>query len=163
VLKNKIFAAAVFASFAWNLSLVGGVILGASYALDRAAGGQFEVFPPYIRIVYVLIFMLIVFQLEIFRRSLYGRSTQPEWIIKAFVVIGVLGIQTPMTTNALIIHSLYGRSTQPEWIIKAFVVIGVLGILANAASPSSNERWNVIPAFFITIAFYRMLKPNLKK
>jgi hypothetical protein len=127
VLKNKIFAAAVFASFAWNLSLVGGVILGASYALDRAAGGQFEVFPPYIRIVYVLIFMLIVFQLEIFRRSLYGRSTQPEWIIKAFVVIGVLGI------------------------------------LANAASPSSNERWNVIPAFFITIAFYRMLKPNLKK
>ena len=127
MLKNKIFAAAVFASFAWNLSLVGGVILGASYALDRAAGGQFEVFPPYIRIVYVLIFMLIVFQLEIFRRSLYCRSTQPEWIIKAFVVIGVLGI------------------------------------LANAASPSSNERWNVIPAFFITIAFYRMLKPNLKK
>ena len=127
MLKNKIFAAAVFASFAWNLSLVGGVILGASYALDRAAGGQFEDFPPYIRIAYVLIFMLIVFQLEIFRRSLYGRSTQPEWIIKAFVVIGVLGI------------------------------------LANAASPSSNERWNVIPAFFITIAFYRMLKPNLKK
>ena len=127
MLKNKIFAAAVFASFAWNLSLVGGVILGASYALDRAAGGQFEVFPPYIRIVYVLILMLIVFQLEIFRRSLYGRSTKPEWIIKAFVIIGVLGI------------------------------------LANAASPSSNERWNVIPAFFITIAFYRMLKPNLKK
>ena len=127
MLKNKIFAAAVFASFAWNLSLVGGVILGASYALDRAAGGQFEVFPPYIRIVYVLIFMLIVFQLEIFRRSLFGRSAKPEWIIKAFVIIGVLGI------------------------------------LANAASPSSNERWNVIPAFFITIAFYRMLKPNLKK
>jgi len=127
VLKNKIFAAAVFASFAWNLSLVGGVILGASYALDRAAGGQFEVFPPYIRIVYVLIFMLIVFQLEIFRRSLYGRSTKPEWIIKAFVVIGVLGI------------------------------------LANAASPSSDERWNVIPAFFITIAFYRMLKSEAKR
>lgn len=127
MLKNKIFAAAVFASFAWNLSLVGGVILGASFALDRAAGGQFEVFPPYIRIVYVLIFMLIVFQLEIFRRSLYGRSTKPEWIIKAFVVIGVLGI------------------------------------LANAASPSSNERWNVIPAFFITIAFYRMLKSEAKR
>ena len=127
MLKNKIFAAAVFASFAWNLSLVGGVILGASYALDRAAGGQFEVFPPYIRIVYVLIFVLIVFQLEIFRRSLYGRSTKPEWIIKAFVVIGVLGI------------------------------------LANAASPSSNERWNVIPAFFITIAFYRMLKSEAKR
>ena len=127
MLKNKIFAAAVFASFAWNLSLVGGVILGASYALDRAAGGQFEVFPPYIRIVYVLIFLLIVFQLEIFRRSLYGRSTKPEWIIKAFVVIGVLGI------------------------------------LANAASPSSNERWNVIPAFFITIAFYRMLKSEAKR
>lgn len=126
-MMKKTFIAAVFASFAWNLYLVGGVIFGASYALDRAAGGQFEVFPPYIRIIYILTFALIVFQLVIFRRSFDGRPIQPEWIIKAFVVIGVLGI------------------------------------LANAASPSANERWNVIPAFIITIAFYRMLKSDSRK
>jgi len=44
-MRNKTFVTAVFASFAWNLYLVGGVMLGASYALDRAAGGQFDVFP----------------------------------------------------------------------------------------------------------------------
>lgn len=126
-MMKKTFIAAVFASFAWNLYLVGGVIFGASYALDRAAGGQFEVFPPYIRIIYIFTFALIVFQLVIFRRSFDGRPIQPEWIIKAFVVIGVLGI------------------------------------LANAASPSANERWNVIPAFIITIAFYRMLKSDSRK
>ena len=38
-MRNKTFVTAVFASFAWNLYLVGGVMLGASYALDRAAGG----------------------------------------------------------------------------------------------------------------------------
>ncbi len=47
-MKKKTFAAAVYASFTWNLYLVGGVILGASFALERAAGGQFEVFPTYI-------------------------------------------------------------------------------------------------------------------
>jgi len=49
-MRNKTFITAVFASFAWNLYLVGGVMLGASYALDRAAGGQFEVFPTYLEL-----------------------------------------------------------------------------------------------------------------
>jgi hypothetical protein len=34
------------------------------------------------------------------------------------------------------------------------VILGVIGILANAASRSSNERWNVIPAAVITWAFW---------
>ncbi|MFM7500890.1 MAG: hypothetical protein ACKO3D_02300 [Actinomycetota bacterium] len=37
---------------------------------------------------------------------------------------------------------------------KFFVIIGILGILANAASRSSNERWNVIAATIITWAFW---------
>ena len=61
-MRNKTFVTAVFASFAWNLYLVGGVMLGASYALDRAAGGQFEVFPTYLRIIYILNFALVVYQ-----------------------------------------------------------------------------------------------------
>jgi len=42
-MRNKTFVTAVFASFAWNLYLVGGVMLGASYALDRAAGGHWNI------------------------------------------------------------------------------------------------------------------------
>jgi hypothetical protein len=126
-MRNKTFIIAVFASFAWNLYLVGGVMLGASYALDRAAGGQFEVFPSYIRIIYILNFVLIAYQIVIFTRFSYGIAVEPRWIVKAFVILGALGI------------------------------------LANAASRSVNERWNVIPALIITLAFYRILKSDTKR
>ena len=126
-MRNKTFITTVFASFAWNLYLVGGVMLGASYALDRAAGGQFEVFPSYIRIIYILNFALIAYQVVIFTRFSYGISVKPRWIVKAFVILGALGI------------------------------------LANATSRSVNERWNVIPAFIITLAFYRILKSDTKE
>jgi len=126
-MKHKTFVAAVYASFAWNLYLVGGVILGASFALDRAAGGQFEVFPTYIRVIYILNFALIVYQVMIFGRYEYGLAIKPKWIVKAFVILGVLGI------------------------------------LANAASRSVDERWNVIPAIIITFAFYRILKSDTNR
>ena len=126
-MKHKTFVAAVYASFAWNLYLVGGVILGASFALDRAAGGQFEVFPTYIRVIYILNFALIVYQVMIFGRYEYGLAIKPKWVVKAFVILGVLGI------------------------------------LANAASRSVDERWNVIPAIIITFAFYRILKSDTNR
>jgi hypothetical protein len=126
-MKNKTFVTAVYASFAWNLYLVGGVMLGASFALNRAAGGQFEVFPTYIRIIYILNFALIVYQVVIFGRYEYGIAIKPKWIINAFVILGVMGI------------------------------------IANAASRSAEERWNVIPAIIITFAFYRILKSETKR
>jgi len=126
-MKHKTFVAAVYASFAWNLYLVGGVMLGASFALDRAAGGQFEVFPTYIRMIYILNFALIVYQVMIFGRYEYGLAIKPKWIVKAFVILGVLGI------------------------------------LANAATRSVDERWNVIPAIIITFAFYRILKSDTNR
>ena len=126
-MRNKTFVTAVFASFAWNLYLVGGVMLGASYALDRAAGGQFEVFPTYLRFIYILNFALVVYQVVVFTRFSYGLAIKPKWIVKAFVILGALGI------------------------------------LSNAASRSANERWNAIPAFIITFAFYRILKSDTKE
>ena len=126
-MKHKTFVAAVYASFTWNLYLVGGVMLGASFALDRAAGGQFEVFPTYIRMIYILNFALIVYQVMIFDRYESGLAIKPKWIVKVFVILGVLGI------------------------------------LANAASRSANERWNVIPALIITFAFYRILKSDTNR
>ena len=117
-MRSKVFAAAVFASFAWNLYLVVGVMLGASYALDRAAGGQFEYFPTSIRVIYILNFALVFYQMVIF--ILYIR----------------------------------GQIVKPKWILKVFIILGILGILANAASRSPLERWNVIPAAIITLAFY---------
>jgi len=91
-MKSKIFLTALFASFTWNLYLVGGVMLGASYALDRAAGGQFDVFPTYIRIIYILNFALILYQVIIYTRLSTGALIKPRWIVKAFVIAGIIGI-----------------------------------------------------------------------
>jgi hypothetical protein len=41
-----------------------------------------------------------------------------------------------------------------KWLPKLFVIAGIIGILLNAASRSSNERWNIIPAAVITWAFW---------
>ena len=121
-MKNKIFVTSVLVSFAWNIFLVGGVVLNASYALDRAAGGQFEVFPSFIRIIYIVNFAVILYQVWIFTRFYSGKSIKPKWIVKAFLILSVLAI------------------------------------LANAISRSANERWNVLPAIIIAIAFYFILK-----
>lgn len=48
----------------------------------------------------------------------------------------------------------YSDSVKPNWIPKLFFTLGILGILANAASRSANERWNVIPAAIITWSFW---------
>ena len=121
-MNSKFFQLSVYISFAWNLYLVSGVMLGATYALDRAAGGQFDAFPQSIRIIYIVNFAVILYQVFIFNRFVFDKTIKPQWIVKAFVIIGVLGV------------------------------------LANAASRSANERWNVIPAGIITLAFYRILK-----
>ena len=123
-MRSKVYAAVVLTSFAWNLYLVLGVMLGASYALDRAAGGQFEFFPTSIRAIYVLNFALVFYQMVIF------------------------------------INYLRGQVVKPKWILKVFIILGILGILANVASRSPLERWNVIPAAIITLAFYMS---NLKQ
>jgi hypothetical protein len=91
-MKSKIFLTALFASFTWNLYLVGGVMLGASYALDRAAGGQFDVFPTYIRIIYILNFALILYQVIIYTRLSTGAIIKPHWLVKVFVIAGIIGI-----------------------------------------------------------------------
>lgn len=48
-----------------------------------------------------------------------------------------------------------GKPMRHQWIPKFFFAIGILGILLNAASKSSNERWNVIPAAIICWAFWK--------
>jgi hypothetical protein len=56
----------------------------------------------------------------------------------------------------------HSHPVKPYWIPKLFFILGILGILLNAASRSSNERWNVIPAAIITWSFwyYGVKKPK---
>ena len=108
----------VFSSFAWSLFLVVGVVFGADYALTRAAGGQFESFPTYLRFLYLINTAFIIWQAIVYIRLLQKKS------IKAI------------------------------WSLKFFIIMGILGTIANAASRSSDERWNVIPLLVTTLVFW---------
>jgi hypothetical protein len=121
---KKLIPALVFASFAWSLYLVVGVVLGADYALTRAAGGQFDSFPTYLRILYLINTVVIVWQVVVYMRLLQNKAIKPVWTLKAFVILGAIGT------------------------------------LANAASRSADERWNVIPMLITTLTFWRYLRIN---
>lgn len=81
----------VFASFAWSLCLVLGVVLGADYALTRAAGGQFDSFPTYLRFLYLLNTAVILWQVIVYVRLLQNKAIQPVWTLRVFVILGALG------------------------------------------------------------------------
>ena len=121
---KKLIPALVFSSFAWSLYLVVGVVLGADYALTRAAGGQFDSFPTYLRILYLINTVVIVWQVVVYMRLLQNKAIKPVWTLKAFVILGAIGT------------------------------------LANAASRSADERWNVIPMLITTLTFWRYLRIN---
>jgi hypothetical protein len=88
---KKLIPALVFASFAWSLYLVLGVVLGADYALSRAAGGQFDSFPTYLRFLYLLNTAVIVWQVIVYLRLLQSKVIKPVWTLKVFVILGALG------------------------------------------------------------------------
>ena len=121
---KKLIPVFVFVSFAWSLYLVVGVVLGADYALPRAAGGQFDSFPTYLRFLYLINTAVIVWQVVVYMRLLQNKEIKPLWTLKIFVILGALGT------------------------------------LANAASRSADERWNVIPMFITTLTFWRYSKKN---
>lgn len=88
---KKLISALVFASFAWSLYLVLGVVLGADYALSRAAGGQFDSFPTYLRFLYLLNTAVILWQVIVYVRLIQNKAIQPVWTLRVFVILGALG------------------------------------------------------------------------
>ena len=81
----------VFASFTWSLYLVMGVVLDADYALTRAAGGQFDSFPMYLRFLYLINLAVIVWQVSVFLQLLQNKVVKPDWTLRIFVIVGALG------------------------------------------------------------------------
>ncbi len=72
-------------SLAWNIYLVAGVIFNQSYALTRAAGGQYETFPTGIRAAYLFTLAILVYQVLLF----FTHVKRPMWIYKAFFLLGI--------------------------------------------------------------------------
>jgi len=62
-LISKVLPIAFYLSSAWSLFIVGLVVLKVDWALPRAAGGQFESFPNWLRILYIGNFALLSIQI----------------------------------------------------------------------------------------------------
>ena len=88
-------------SLAWNAYLVAGVILNQSYALTRAAGGQYDTFPTGIRVAYLLTFAIIIYQALLF----FTEVKRPAWIYKVFFFLGIASF----VVNAI------SRSANERW------------------------------------------------
>jgi len=59
---KKLFPVAFYVSSAWSLFIVSLVVLNVEWALPRAAGGQFEAFPIWLRVLYVGNVVLLTLQ-----------------------------------------------------------------------------------------------------
>lgn len=102
----------VFASFAWSLYLVIGVVLDADYALTRAAGGQFESFPMYLRYLYLINLAVIFWQVSVFLRLVQNKDVKPDWTLRVFVIVGALGT----LANGI------SRSANERWNVIPFLI-----------------------------------------
>ena len=88
-------------SLLWNIYLVVGVINNSSYALTRAAGGQFDSFPNEVRAAYVVTLMILLYQSLV----LLGNHQTPRWVLTAMLIMGILSI----AVNAI------SRSANERW------------------------------------------------
>ena len=84
-------------------------------------------------------------------RAAGGQFTDFPMGIRVAYVLQLALVTYQVWVFKLIFHS---NPVKPNWIPKLFFTLGILGILANAASSSSHERWNVIPDAIITWAFW---------
>jgi hypothetical protein len=93
-------------------------------------------------------------------RAAGGQFTDFPTGIRVAYVLQLALVAYQVWIFKLIFHS---DPVKPSWTPKLFFTLGILGILANAASRSANERWNVIPAAIITWSFwYYGIKRDMK-
>ena len=67
-LMKKFLNLAFYVSSAWSLFIVSLVVLNIEWALPRAAGGQFEVFPIWLRLLYIVNVALLSLQVFAFAK-----------------------------------------------------------------------------------------------
>lgn len=100
-------------SMAWNLALVLGVVFNQSFALTRAAGGQFESFPTAIRVAYIVTAALLIVEYRTLLNLWGHRSINPPWLPRLFLIVSLFSA----VVNAL------SRSSNERWnVIPALII-----------------------------------------
>lgn len=94
-----------YLSIIWGMVINLAVVLNLDFALKIAAGGQFQSFPPEIRIIYFFQLMFLIFQFKVFHQLVNGMKVKPAWLVSLFIFIGILGV----------ILNLLSRSSTERW------------------------------------------------
>ena len=100
-IMNRFFRPLLALSLGWNIYLVAGVILNQSYALTRAAGGQYSTFPIGIRFAYLVTLAILIYQVLLF----FTQVKRPTWIYTVFFFLGIVSF----LVNAI------SRSANERW------------------------------------------------
>jgi hypothetical protein len=68
------------------------VVVNAEWALTHAAGGQFEVFPNWLRVLYICNLFFLLYQLLVFGWLKNGIPVKPNWMPRFLIAINLLGM-----------------------------------------------------------------------
>lgn len=88
--KRQIVYSSVLFSFAWNLSLLIGVVLNANFVHTRAAGGQFTDFPASIRVIYFVLTVVVIYQVRVFQTIFQAKTPRIKWLPRFFFLVGIV-------------------------------------------------------------------------
>lgn len=104
-MQKNLLAKFAYLSILWGIFLNLAVVLNANFALELAAGGQFQSFPTQIRVIYFFQILLLAFQLRTFQQLVTGLEIKPNWLVNFFIFTGALGL----------IINLFSRSSAERW------------------------------------------------
>jgi hypothetical protein len=100
-LINRYLPIAFYLSSAWSLFIVGLVVFNVDWALPRAAGGQFESFPNWLRVLYIGNFALLSFQLFAYAKKRLSLIGVFFWISLLSTIVNLISRSPLERWNAL--------------------------------------------------------------
>lgn len=98
---KQVFKIGFYLASIWSLFIVSLVVIGNEWALPRAAGGQFESFPIWLRFLYLINVALISFQVYVFARSKLKFLSFFLYLNLASAIVNLLSRSTLERWNAL--------------------------------------------------------------
>lgn len=100
-LMKKLLSSAFYFSSAWSLFIVSLVVLNVEWALPRAAGGQFEEFPSWLRLLYIGNLTLLSLQIFAYAKRRIRMMHFFFWLSSLSAVVNAISRSPLERWNAL--------------------------------------------------------------
>ena len=100
-LVKKFLNLVFYIASAWSLFIVSLVVLNVEWALPRAAGGQFEAFPLWLRLLYIVNVALLSLQIFAYAKQLLRMLQFFFWLSLASAAVNLISRSPLERWNAL--------------------------------------------------------------